>query len=129
MTIHPATMQPRMATRVVHLELHTGDLPQAFAFYAQLLGCGFENVNVNGGSYLAMDFGGGVGAGIVECGTSNPSWLPYVEVSEIRSATARARELGAGVLLDAREGPAGWRSVITEPAGGELGLWQPKPVT
>jgi hypothetical protein len=30
------------------------------------------------------------------------------------------------VLLEPREGPAGWRSVITEPAGGEVALWQRK---
>jgi hypothetical protein len=30
------------------------------------------------------------------------------------------------VLLDTREGPAGWRSVIAAPGCGELALWQPK---
>jgi hypothetical protein len=38
--------------------------------------------------------------------------VPYVEVSEIAEATARARKLGASVLLEPREGPAGWRSVV-----------------
>jgi hypothetical protein len=30
------------------------------------------------------------------------------------------------VLLTPREGPAGWRSVISAPQCGELALWQPK---
>jgi predicted enzyme related to lactoylglutathione lyase len=30
------------------------------------------------------------------------------------------------VLLGPREGPAGWRSVIADPAGGEVGLWRSK---
>jgi hypothetical protein len=30
------------------------------------------------------------------------------------------------VLLEPREGPAGWRSVVTSPAGGELAFWQAK---
>ena len=53
-------------------------------------------------------------------------WLPYVEASQIGEMTDRARELGANVLLAPREGPAGWRSVIATPAGGELAIWQPK---
>jgi predicted enzyme related to lactoylglutathione lyase len=53
-------------------------------------------------------------------------WLPYVEVAEIANETERAAALGATVLLDPREGPAGWRSVIATPAGGEIAFWQPK---
>src|SRR6267378_3011331 len=49
------------ARRVVHLELHTGNLPQACAFYARFLGCRFETVRLSGGSYLAMDLGAGIG--------------------------------------------------------------------
>jgi hypothetical protein len=30
------------------------------------------------------------------------------------------------VLLEPREGPAGWRSVVAAPAAGEIALWQPK---
>ena len=53
-------------------------------------------------------------------------WLPYVEVGRIEHATEHARELGAAVLLDPREGPAGWRSVVATPSGGEVALWQRK---
>ena len=55
-----------------------------------------------------------------------PVWLPYVEVEEVAGATDLARRLGAVVLLDPREGPAGWRSVVRTPVGGELAFWQPK---
>ncbi len=72
--------------------------------------------------------GGGVGGGIVECGTRRPCWLPYVEVERIDELTDRARRLGASVLLEPREGPAGWRSVVATPTGGEIALWQPKGV-
>ena len=40
--------------------------------------------------------------------------------------TDRARLLGAAVLLEPREGPAGWRSVVATKAAGEIALWQPK---
>jgi predicted enzyme related to lactoylglutathione lyase len=111
---------------VVHLELHTGDLPRARGFYTSL--CGWRPARVVAGecSYLALELGGGVGGGMVECETQRPLWLPYVEVAEIGSATERARALGGAVLLEPREGPAGWRSVISAPAGGEIAFWQPK---
>jgi predicted enzyme related to lactoylglutathione lyase len=70
--------------------------------------------------------GGGFGGGIVECGTRRPLWLPYVEVADVAGVTDRARGLGASVLLEPREGPAGWRSVVAAPAAGEIAFWQPK---
>jgi predicted enzyme related to lactoylglutathione lyase len=114
---------------VVHLELHTGDLPGARATYAQLCGWHTERVQTDSGPYMALGLCERFGGGIVECGTRRAMWLPYVQVSEIETATARARELGASVLLEPREGPAGWRAVVSTPAGGEIALWQPKAWT
>lgn len=117
----PITSQP-----VVHLELHTGDLPRARDLYSELCGWRPERVETRHGAYLAIELGGGLGGGIVECETRRPVWLPYVEVREIAAATDRARGLGACVLLEPREGPAGWRSVVATPSGGELAFWQAK---
>ena len=114
------------ASPIVHLELHTGDLPQAQALLAHLCGWRSERIDAPCGSYLALEMGNGLGGGIVECETPRPLWLPYVEVARIDAATERARALGAKVLLEPREGPAGWRSVVTSPAGGEIAFWQPK---
>jgi predicted enzyme related to lactoylglutathione lyase len=47
-------------------------------------------------------------------------------VPHVGAATERARELGAAVLLEPREGPAGYRSVVAAPASGELAFWQPR---
>jgi predicted enzyme related to lactoylglutathione lyase len=111
---------------IVHLELHTGDLGGATDFYAQLYGWHAERIDSECGSYHALDLGRGLGGGMVECETRRPIWLPYVEVPEIGEATERARRLGASVLLDPREGPAGWRSVVASPAGAEIAMWQRK---
>jgi predicted enzyme related to lactoylglutathione lyase len=111
---------------VVHLELHTGDLVHASAFYAQLCGWRPEQIVTRSGSYHALELGGGFGGGIVECGARRPLWLPYVEVDQIDATTDRARRLGASVLLGPREGPAGWRSVVATPEGGEIAFWQRK---
>lgn len=111
---------------VVHLELHTPERSAASAFYATLLGWRPELIDARCGSYLALELGGGLGGGIVECGTQRPLWLPYIEVDQIDKQTEFARQLGARVLLEPREGPAGWRSVVSTRQGGEIAFWQPK---
>jgi predicted enzyme related to lactoylglutathione lyase len=112
--------------RLVHLELHTHDLGGASAFYDELLRWRTERIDVPRGSYHALAIGGPLDGGVVECGTAHPTWLPYVEVEEIEAITERARRLGASVLLQPREGPAGWSSVLRSSMGGEIALWQPK---
>jgi predicted enzyme related to lactoylglutathione lyase len=119
-------MKPVESRPVVHLELHTGDLPGARSFCADVCGWQTEPVQTPFGSYLALELGGGIGGGIVQCPTQRPLWLPYVEVPEIREMTDRARALGANVLLEPREGPAGWRSVVAGPGAGEIAFWQRK---
>jgi predicted enzyme related to lactoylglutathione lyase len=111
---------------VVHLELHTGSMERARAFYAELFGWKEERIDTGPRSYLALELGRGLGGGIVECATDRALWLPYVEVAEIRAATDAARASGASILLEPREGPTGWRSVVATPAAGEIALWQPK---
>jgi predicted enzyme related to lactoylglutathione lyase len=111
---------------LVHLELHTRDRSAASTFYATLLDWRPDLIDAQCGSYLAVELGGGLGGGIVECATRRPLWLPYVEVDRIDEHTERARQLGARVLLGPREGPAGWRSVVSTEVAGEVALWQPK---
>ncbi|HEX8073374.1 MAG TPA: VOC family protein [Thermoleophilaceae bacterium] len=119
-------MTPPRSTPVVHLELHSGDSRRASAFYDALCGWRPETVDAGCGSYLALELGRGLGGGIVECRTERSLWLPYVQVADIVEATDRARRLGASVLLETREGPAGWRTVVATQEGGEIALWQPK---
>ena len=119
-------MNARSDKPVVHLELHTGDLERAQAFYARLCGWRPERIAAGAGSYLALELGDGLGGGIVECATERPLWLPYVQVAEVAESTRRAERLGASVLLGPREGPLGWRSVVATPAAGEVAFWQPK---
>ena len=117
---------PGMMRPVVHLELHTSDLATASAFYGELLRWRTERITLRRRSYHAVALGGGLDGGIVECGASRATWLPYVEVDDVDAMTEQARGLGAAVLLSPREGPAGWRSVLATREGGEIALWQPK---
>jgi predicted enzyme related to lactoylglutathione lyase len=114
-----------MPPPVVHLELHTGDLPSARELYAELCGWRQDRIDVGRASYLALELGE-IGGGIVECSTERPVWIPYVEVARLGEVTDRARGLGATVLLEPRECANGWRSVVTTVQGGEIAFWQSK---
>jgi predicted enzyme related to lactoylglutathione lyase len=111
---------------VIHLELHTGDLPGAVALYGQLLGWRPERIRAGNGSYLTLGVGDRVGGGIVECEGEHPIWVPHVVVPDVRRTTQRAERLGGEIVIDPREARHGIRSVISTPDGGELALWQPK---
>jgi hypothetical protein len=76
-----------------------------------------------------IDVGAGTGGGLLK----NPEpgmpsfWLSYVLVDDISSATQKAKSLGARIFKDSIEVPnMGWLSIITDPTGATLGLWQTK---
>ena len=119
-------MSAAIAHPVVHLELQTSNLARACAFYTELFGWSAETIHSNGRSYLMIGLGEAIEGGAVERASQRCAWLPYVEVTDIAETTERARLLGAAVLLEAREGPAGWRGVLAPPSGAEIALWQPK---
>ena len=111
---------------VVHLELRTPNLARACAFYAGLFGWRTETVHAGTSSYLAMQLACGIEGGVVEREDACAAWLPYVEVADIADVIERARRLGARVVLEPSEGPAGWRSILAVSDGAEVALWQPK---
>jgi predicted enzyme related to lactoylglutathione lyase len=54
-------------------------------------------------------------------------WLPYVGVDDIKASTAKAKSLGAKVIVDVREVPGyGQMSVLSDPTGATIALWEPK---
>jgi predicted enzyme related to lactoylglutathione lyase len=106
--------------------LHTRDRAGACAFYAKVCGWPEDRIDTGHGVYHALELGQRLGGGVVECPTERALWLPYVEVADVTEATDRARLYGASVLLDPREGPAGWRSVVATSHGGEIAFWQRK---
>jgi predicted enzyme related to lactoylglutathione lyase len=119
-------MSAAIAHPVVHLELQTKNLARACAFYTDLFGWSAETIRAGDRSYLVLDLSEGIQGGAVEREIERSLWLPYVEVEDIAEATESACRLGAAVLLEPREGPAGWRGVIAPPDAAEIALWQPK---
>jgi predicted enzyme related to lactoylglutathione lyase len=111
---------------VVHLELHTGNRAHASDFYTRLFSWHAETVAVAHCTYHALKLGDRIEGGIVEHDSEGSLWLPYVEVADLVEVTERALGLGAVVVLEPREGPVGWRSILAVPSGARIALWQPK---
>ena len=54
------------------------------------------------------------------------AWLAYVLVDDIAAATKKAKSLGATVMKDVTEVMGmGSLSILIDPTGAALGLWQP----
>ena len=119
-----------MANPFVHVELATTDLDKAKSFYQSLFDWKLNEMDMGGGmSYTMIDVGEGTGGGMMKhpMPDAPSAWLAYVNVENIAAATAKAKSLGATVLREVTEVPnAGSFSIIVDPTGAMLGLWQPK---
>jgi predicted enzyme related to lactoylglutathione lyase len=118
-----------MANPFVHVELNTTDLNKAKSFYTKLFDWKLEDMPMGPESYTMIKVGEGTGGGMMKQPVPGApsSWLAYVEVSDIKAATEKARSLGATVMKDVTEVMgAGWLSIIIDPTGAALGLWKPK---
>jgi len=120
-----------MANPFVHVELGTTDIDKAKSFYRSLFDWQLADVEMGGGmTYTMIKVGEeGTGGGMMKHPVPGaPSaWLAYVLVDDIAAATAKAKSLGATIMRDVTEVPgAGSLSIIIDPTGAVLGLWQPK---
>ncbi len=118
-----------MANPFVHIELNTTDVDKAKSFYGKLFDWKLNDAPMSNGSYTMIEVGEGTGGGLMKhpIPGAPSSWLPYVRVDSVSEATNRAKTLGATVLKDVTDiGGYGSFSVIADPTGAALGLWQDK---
>ncbi|MBA2305931.1 MAG: VOC family protein [Acidobacteria bacterium] len=116
-----------MANPFVHVELSTTDPEKAKAFYGKLFSWKMEDTPMEGFTYTMIQPGEGTGGGLMkQMMPGAPSaWLPYVIVDDVKASTEKATSLGGSVLKDVSEIPGmGSFSIITDPTGAVLGLWQ-----
>ena len=117
-----------MPNPFVHVELNTTDPIKAKGFYGKLFSWKLEDMPMGPGEvYTMVKPGSGTGGGIMKHPVPGaPSmWLAYVEVEDIKAATAKAKSLGADIKRDVTEVPGmGWFTIIADPTGATLGLWQ-----
>jgi predicted enzyme related to lactoylglutathione lyase len=118
-----------MANPFVHIELHTGDLAKAKAFYSGLLDWNLQDMPMpgGGGSYTMINVGEGTGGGMMSDPGIPPHWMAYIGVDDVAAATAKAKSLGATVIQDVMVvGEYGLMSVMTDPTGATFALWEAK---
>src|SRR5215472_16716028 len=109
---------------VGYAELHTKDPARARAFYGELLGWKGKEEQTPMGPYTMFE---GLLAGLTASRDGVPvGWVLYVNVDDIARSTRRARDLGASVLRECITIPEGTFSVVRDPTGGVLGLFQKK---
>jgi uncharacterized protein len=117
-----------MANPFVHVELNTSDVAAAKAFYQKLFQWKLQDHDMGvGGTYTIIDVGEGTGGGMMKHPMpGEPSmWLAYVNVDDVAASTAKAKSLGAKIVRDVTTVPgAGMFSIIIDPTGAALGLWQ-----
>jgi len=118
-----------MANSFVHVELNTQDLDKSKAFYGQLFNWKLEDMPMPMGTYTVIKPESGVGGGMMKHPMPGaPSmWLAYVSVDDIHASTAKAKSLGANVIVNVQEIPnVGWFSIFLDPTGAALALFQAK---
>jgi predicted enzyme related to lactoylglutathione lyase len=117
-----------MANPFVHVELLTNDVARAKEFYTGLFDWKLEDIP--GMDYTLIKVGEGTGGGMMKNPVpDSPSfWIAYVLVDNVAAATDKAKSLGATICKEVTEVPGiGWFSVITDPTGATLALWQMNP--
>jgi uncharacterized protein len=111
----------------VHLELNTPDLAKAKEFYSALFGWTFTDMPMPMGMYSTFKPDTGPGGGVMSLSDAPTGWLAYVGVDDISASTKKAKSLGAQVQVDSIEIPnVGWFSVLLDPTGARIALFQPK---
>ena len=121
-----------MPNAFVQLELNTTDLPKAKEFYGKLFEWTLQDTKMGEHGdldYTMINVGKGTGGGMMKqlIPNAGSSWLPYVEVADIQASTKKAASLGAKIMKDVMPvADMGWLSIIVDPTGAMLGLWQTK---
>jgi predicted enzyme related to lactoylglutathione lyase len=118
-----------MANPFIHVELNTTDVAKAKSFYGKLFDWKLQDMPLPDGAYTMIEVGEGTGGGLMKhpIPGAPSTWLAYVLVDDVKAATGKAKSLGATILKDVTEVPgAGWFSLISDPTGAALGMWQDK---
>lgn len=93
---------------------------ESSTFYQELLGW-----NVADGPPGMTMLAGPDGPFAAVAARSGPAgWIPYAQVADVDAATERARRLGATVLQARTRGPAGDFTIVSDPGGAAIALWQ-----
>lgn len=118
-----------VAHKPIWVDLSSSDAAASRDFYAKLFGWKVEvNPDPQYGGYALATIGGKDVAGIgPKMSAEAPSaWLVYIGSSDAADTTKKAKAAGANVIAEPMTvGEQGTMSVIQDPSGAFLGVWQP----
>ena len=119
--------------RFVWYDLMTTDPEAAKAFYTAVAGWGTETWDSSGMPYTMWTASGKPIGGTMKlpdeavAGGARPHWISYVDVPDVDATVARARELGATVVVPPRDIPTVGRfSVFNDPQGATIAAFTPE---
>ena len=116
-----------MTNPFTYTELHSKDAKKTRAFYGALFDWKLQPFDVPGREYHMVDAREGhPGAITEELFEGVSGWLTYVRVDDCAKSTRKARDLGAEVVRDCVEIPDGIFSVLRDPAGAAVGIFEPR---
>lgn len=115
-------------------ELMTSDAGGAKKFYAAVFGWDLADSPVGPDQIYTMATLGGKNVGALyqlndaqRAQGVPPNWLSYVSVADLDATLARAKQLGAAIVVDAMDVfDIGRMAVVADPQGAAFALWQPK---
>jgi uncharacterized protein len=120
-----------MSNPFAHIELTTSDLGAAKKFYKKLFDWKLDDMKSGDGMvYTMIKPGKGPGGGMQAkpMPEAPVTWMPYVEVPDVKRAIAKATKLGAKPVLPFMDiGSMGTIGVFLDPAGAMLGVWAKAP--
>ena len=119
LTVPTRTLEAHMANPFTYSELHSKDEKKARTFYSSLFDWKLEPFDVPGRQYHMVDARDGhPGAITEELFEGVSGWLTYVRVDDCAKTTRKVR--------DCVEIPDGIFSVLRDPAGAAVGVFQPR---
>ncbi|HEY3450121.1 MAG TPA: VOC family protein [Myxococcales bacterium] len=111
-----------------HVELSTDNPAKAKKFYKSLFAWKLADMPMGPMTYTMIDTGsretgGGIQPKVMP--KTPTAWLTYVEVADVRKTLAKAKTLGAKVVLAWTSiGEMGAIGVFVDPTGAALGVWE-----
>lgn len=109
------------------VELTTGDVEGAKAFYTEVFGWTAQSSDSGTMDYTEFKLGERSVAGLMPAPAEGmPSfWLPYLQPADIDRTVSDATALGATVVQPKTAIPHGEFAVLTDPQGAACGLYRP----
>ena len=120
--------KPKIGT-IGWTELITRDKAASVDFYTQLFGWTTESMEMPGGdSYTMFKMGEEMVGGCVtppaDAQEAPCMWMSYVNVDDLDTAVAKAKNLGAKICKERVDIPMGSFAIITDPQGATFAFWQ-----